>query len=61
MAFILMLLSTLGLTAGVLDGLMGWLFVKGELRSLKEFEWEIRAARAQAERVGKGIEKDDEV
>ncbi|CAK3907658.1 probable sphingomyelinase family [Lecanosticta acicola] len=45
-AFILMLLSTLNLSAGVLDGLMGFLFVKTELRALKEFKFEIdQAAR----------------
>ncbi|KAI9738786.1 MAG: phospholipase C type enzyme [Cirrosporium novae-zelandiae] len=41
-AFILMLISTLGLAAGVTDGLIGGLFVGSELRALKEFEWEIR-------------------
>nr|POE93438.1 inositol phosphosphingolipids phospholipase c [Quercus suber] len=51
-AFLLMLLSTLGLSAGVLDGLMGGLFVKSELRALKEFQWEIRNARDFASRVG---------
>ncbi len=45
-AFILMLLSTLGLSAGVIDGLIGGLFVGSEIRALKEFEWEIRNARA---------------
>ncbi|KAK5705543.1 phospholipase C type enzyme [Elasticomyces elasticus] len=47
-AFLLMLLSTLGLSAGVLDGLMGGLFVGSEIRALKEFEYEIRNAREQA-------------
>lgn len=47
-AFLLMLLSTLGLSAGVVDGLMGGLFVGSELRALKEFEWEIRNARSMA-------------
>jgi sphingomyelin phosphodiesterase 2 len=47
-AFILMLLSTLGLSAGVIDGLIGGLFVGSEIRALKEFEWEISNARAQA-------------
>jgi sphingomyelin phosphodiesterase 2 len=41
-SFLLMLLSTLGLSAGVVDGLIGGLFVGSELRALKEFEWEIR-------------------
>ena len=35
MAFILMLLSTFGLSAGVIDGLIGGLFVGSELRALK--------------------------
>ncbi|OJJ60016.1 hypothetical protein ASPSYDRAFT_149876 [Aspergillus sydowii CBS 593.65] len=40
--FILMLVSTLSFGAGLLDGLIGGLFVSSELRALKEFEWEIR-------------------
>jgi len=48
--FILMLISTLGLSAGVIDGLIGWLFVGSELRALKEFEWEISNAKNNAER-----------
>jgi sphingomyelin phosphodiesterase 2 len=47
-AFILMLLSTLGLGAGVIDGLIGGLFVGSEIRALKEFEWEICNAMAAA-------------
>ncbi|KAG9546972.1 inositol phosphosphingolipid phospholipase C, partial [Aureobasidium melanogenum] len=47
-AFLLMLLSTLGLSAGVIDGLMGGLFVGSELRALREFEWEITNARTMA-------------
>jgi sphingomyelin phosphodiesterase 2 len=47
-AFLLMLLSTLGLSAGVIDGLIGGLFVGGEIRALKEFEWEIKNARRAA-------------
>lgn len=47
-AFLLMLLSTLGLGAGVIDGLIGGLFVGSELRALKEFEWEIKNARSMA-------------
>ncbi|TVY27904.1 Inositol phosphosphingolipids phospholipase C [Lachnellula hyalina] len=47
-AFILMLVSTLGLSAGVIDGLIGGLFVGSEIRALKEFEWEISNARAAA-------------
>jgi sphingomyelin phosphodiesterase 2 len=47
-AFLLILLSTLGFGAGILDGLIGGLFVGSEIRALKEFEWEIRNARAAA-------------
>lgn len=47
-AFILMLFSTLGLGAGIVDGLIGGLFVGSELRALKEFDWEIKNARAAA-------------
>lgn len=47
-AFLLMLLSTLGLGAGIIDGLIGGLFVGSEIRALKEFEWEICNARAGA-------------
>ncbi|KAK3328826.1 Endonuclease/exonuclease/phosphatase [Apodospora peruviana] len=46
--FILILVSSLGLTAGTVDGLMALLFFKAELRALKEFEWEVRNARAFA-------------
>ncbi|KAI9759869.1 MAG: phospholipase C type enzyme [Candelina submexicana] len=48
-SFILIFVSTIGLGAGVLDGLIGGLFVGSELRALKEFEWEIRNAREAAE------------
>jgi len=47
-AFILMLLSTLGFSVGVIDGLMGLLFVGSEIRALKEFEWEVRNTRERA-------------
>ncbi|KAF1949288.1 DNase I-like protein [Byssothecium circinans] len=47
-AFILMFLSSLGLSVGVLEGLMGGLFVASELRALKEFEWEVRNTRQRA-------------
>lgn len=47
-SFILILVSTLGFGAGVIDGLMGLLFYGSELRALREFEYEIRTARAQA-------------
>ena len=52
-SFILMLLSTFGLGTGVINGLIGGLFVGSELRALKEFEWEIRnALRATGEQYG---------
>lgn len=47
-AFLLMLLSTLGLGLGVIDGLIGGLFIGSEIRALKEFEWEISNTRAAA-------------
>lgn len=50
-AFILMLLSSVGLSVGVLEGLMGGLFVGSEERALREFEWEIENARRLAKRV----------
>jgi sphingomyelin phosphodiesterase 2 len=43
-SFILILLSSLGLMAGTVDGLIGGLFIGSELRALCEFEWEIRNA-----------------
>ncbi|KAL8831533.1 MAG: hypothetical protein Q9191_000811 [Dirinaria sp. TL-2023a] len=57
-SFLLMLLSTLGFGAGVVDGLIGGLFMSSEIRALKEFEWEVRNARDEAERVeGMGNER----
>lgn len=53
-AFLLMLLSTLGFGAGILDGLIGGLFIGSELRALKEFEWEIQNAKAVAEEQRRG-------
>ncbi|KXL45816.1 hypothetical protein M433DRAFT_134428 [Acidomyces richmondensis BFW] len=47
-AFLLMLLSTFGLSAGVLHGLVGGFFIGSELRALKEFEFEIKNARERA-------------
>lgn len=47
-AFILTFVSTLSFAAGVLDGLIGGLFVSSELRALKEFEWEVRNAKRSA-------------
>ena len=48
-AFLLILLSTLGFGAGVVDGLIGGLFIGSELRALKEFKWEIQNAKDIAE------------
>lgn len=47
-AFILALISSLALSVGVIDGLMGGLFVSSELRALKEFEWEVRNTKQRA-------------
>ena len=44
-AFILVLVSTLNFGAGILDGLIGGLFMSSELRALKEFEWEVQNAK----------------
>ncbi|KAJ9155884.1 DNase I-like protein [Coniochaeta hoffmannii] len=55
-AFILMVLSNLGLVTGTVDGLIALLFVNTELRALKEFEWEILNAKAAA---GGGLMADD--
>ncbi|KAL4867270.1 hypothetical protein BDV12DRAFT_209949 [Aspergillus spectabilis] len=54
--FILTLVSTLGFGAGVLDGLIGGLFVSSELRALREFEWEIRNTKRLVEGVEAGLE-----
>jgi sphingomyelin phosphodiesterase 2 len=43
-AFILLIVSTFGIMAGTIDGLIGGLFVGSELRALAEFEWEVRNA-----------------
>ncbi len=51
-SFILLVLSSLGLMAGTVDGLIGLLFGGSELRALKEWEGEVR-------RVG-GVWKDDD-
>ncbi|KAF2739504.1 DNase I-like protein [Polyplosphaeria fusca] len=47
-AFILMLVSSLGLSLGVTEAFMGGLFVGSELRALKEFEWEVKHTRERA-------------
>lgn len=44
--FVLLLLSSLGLVAGCIDGLMALLFFRGsEKRALKELEWEVHNAK----------------
>ncbi|PTB39674.1 hypothetical protein M441DRAFT_59682 [Trichoderma asperellum CBS 433.97] len=45
-AFILMLVASLGLATGVVDGLLALLFFWSEIRALREFEWEIRTAKS---------------
>lgn len=57
-SLLLILLSTLSFGAGVVDGLIGGLFVGSEIRALKEFEWEVRNAKDRVE--GKGIDQDDQ-
>ncbi|KAI9760630.1 MAG: phospholipase C type enzyme [Geoglossum simile] len=52
-SFVLVLVSSLGLAAGVVDGLIGGLFVGSELRALREFEWEIRNVRKRLGQVGR--------
>ncbi|GJN83687.1 phospholipase C type enzyme [Purpureocillium lilacinum] len=47
-AFLLMLLASLVLAAGVVEGLLALLFFSSEIRRLKEFEWEVENARALA-------------
>jgi sphingomyelin phosphodiesterase 2 len=47
--FLLMLLSSLGLAAGTVDGLIGFLFMGWEIRTLKEFQWEMENVRQQAQ------------
>jgi sphingomyelin phosphodiesterase 2 len=49
-SFLLLVLSSLGLMAGTVDGLIGGLFGGSELRALKEWEWDVRCAA----RIGRG-------
>jgi sphingomyelin phosphodiesterase 2 len=56
-SFILMLVSTLGLAAGTVDGLMALLFFRSELKALREFEWEVRNARGIL--LGGGVQEED--
>ena len=48
-AFILTFVSTLSFGAGILDGLIGFLFVSSEIRALKEFDWEVKNAKRIAQ------------
>lgn len=48
-SFLLVLISTLSFGAGVVDGLIGGLFVGSEIRALKEFEWEVKNAKDKVE------------
>lgn len=50
----LVFISTLNFGAGVIDGLIGGLFVSSELRALKEFAWEIAKAQEIAEEAEAG-------
>jgi sphingomyelin phosphodiesterase 2 len=53
---VLLLLSSIGLLAGCVDGLMALLFFRGsEQRALKEYEWELRNARALAADGGQWV------
>jgi len=45
-AFILLLVGSLVLVAGTVDGLMALLFFGSEIRALKEFEWEVMNAKS---------------
>ncbi|KAI1341499.1 Endonuclease/exonuclease/phosphatase [Xylariaceae sp. FL0016] len=47
-AFVFLVVSSLGLVGGSLDALMALLFFGAESKALKEFEWEIRNAKATA-------------
>ncbi|KAJ6783499.1 hypothetical protein PWT90_09092 [Aphanocladium album] len=45
-SFLLMLLASLGLASGVVNGLIALLFFQSEFKALKEFEWDIRNAKS---------------
>ncbi|KAI9800151.1 MAG: phospholipase C type enzyme [Piccolia ochrophora] len=53
-AFLLLLASTLGTAAGVVDGLIGGLFVRSEVSALREFAWEVESARKMVDEGGGG-------
>ncbi|KAL9590065.1 MAG: hypothetical protein Q9203_001128 [Teloschistes exilis] len=48
-SFLLVFVSTINFGGGVIDGLIGGLFVGSEIRALKEFQWEICQAKGMAE------------
>lgn len=56
---VLILVSTLSFGAGVVDGLIGGLFVGSELRAMKEFEWEVQNAKDKVE--GKLTDREDQL
>jgi sphingomyelin phosphodiesterase 2 len=53
----LTMLSTFNLAAGIVNGLIGGLFMSSEIRALKEFEWEIENAKAMAEEKAHGLKR----
>ena len=59
-SFMLVFISTLNFGAGIIDGLIGGLFVGSELRALKEFEWEIENANEIAEKKAVRRRKEEE-
>ncbi|KAI4259590.1 MAG: hypothetical protein LQ352_000658 [Teloschistes flavicans] len=48
-SFLLVFISTINFGGGVIDGLIGGLFIGSEIRALKEFQWEISQAKGMAE------------
>ncbi|KAI1779515.1 DNase I-like protein [Hypoxylon cercidicola] len=61
-AFLLLVLGSLGFLAGAVDGLLALLFFGAEARALDEFEWEIMNAKATAsgaQRLGLALPQDD--
>ena len=56
-SFILLLVGSLSLVAGVIDGLIALLFMGSELRALREFEWEVRNAKWRVEGDASALDK----
>ncbi|KAL8999230.1 MAG: hypothetical protein Q9169_001895 [Polycauliona sp. 2 TL-2023] len=50
-SFMLVVISTLNLGGGILQGLIGGLFEGSELRALKEFEWEMERCKEDSEAI----------